>query len=53
MNPVEDDHIVDQTDQTQDQTDHGQNDPGQHKAGLGLKKRNQNYKVINQLIYRL
>jgi len=36
MNPVEGDQIVDQTDQIPDHTDDGQNDPGQHKAGLCL-----------------
>ena len=47
FDPVEDDQIVDHIGQAQDQTDDGQNDPGQHKAGLGLKKINQNYKVFS------
>ena len=45
MNPVEGDQIVDQTDQIPDHTDDGQNDPGQHKAGLCLKN-NDKYKII-------
>ena len=38
IDPVEADQVVDQIGQTQDQTGDGQNDPGQHKAGLCLKR---------------